>query len=68
MTNFEKTIAVIGGTGGLGSALALRWVRARFWLKSHIYKNFIQLLISVKFPNILRKFLTQKILSFLLKK
>ena len=30
MTNFEKTIAVIGGTGGLGSALAFRWGRAGY--------------------------------------
>ena len=30
MSNFEKTIAVIGGTGGLGSALAFRWGRAGY--------------------------------------
>ena len=32
MTNFEKTIAVIGGTGGLGSALAFRLGRAGYKL------------------------------------
>ena len=30
MTNFEKNIAIIGGTGGLGSALAFRWGRAGY--------------------------------------
>lgn len=30
MSNFEKTIALIGGTGGLGSALAFRWGRAGY--------------------------------------
>ena len=30
MTNFEETIAVIGGTGGLGSALAFRLGRAGY--------------------------------------
>ena len=33
MSELEKTIAIIGGTGGLGSALAFRW--GQVWIQNN---------------------------------